>query len=115
MKIDLELFASRCAEFSGMPSKAAGLAELFRIVEREAFCDGVRTGRKASYAVDPSELHEAYGKKAITLQSRGGKARAEKLSPQRRSEIASAAAKSRWSESAEETAQSIPAPPVSPA
>jgi len=56
------------------------------------FIVDVATGeQKASYEVGPvNEFAKAGGMK-------GGKARAERLSPERRSEIARTAAKARWS------------------
>ena len=60
MKMDLKAFAESAAIFSGQQSKAAGLAALFRVVEREAFADGVKAGRTQSYAKDALALHDEY-------------------------------------------------------
>ena len=42
------------------------------------------------------EAHDGKDAAAVSLGKRGGKARAEKLSPKKRQEIAKAAAKARW-------------------
>ena len=42
---------------------------------------------------------------SVAVQSLGGKARADKLSPEERSEIASAAAEARWSKVAEQAGE----------
>lgn len=110
MKINLEQFAEKCAEFAGLPSKARGLAELFRIVEREAFCDGVRAGRSSSLALDPAEMHDVYAKALSPLAAKGGRARAAKLSPERRREIASTAAKQRWSSTVKDNPVAVAVP-----
>lgn len=61
MKLDLGRLAREAAAFSGLtPEQVPGLQLLFSMVEREAFCDGVRTGRSSSFATDPAEMHEAY-------------------------------------------------------
>jgi hypothetical protein len=61
MKIDLEKLARDAAAFSGLtPEQAPGLQLMFELVEREAFCDGVRTGRSSSFATDPGAMHETY-------------------------------------------------------
>ncbi|MCZ6656106.1 MAG: RNA-binding protein [Gammaproteobacteria bacterium] len=46
---------------------------------------------------DVTETHDGKNKAAVELGRKGGKARAEKMTPERRVEIASQAAKKRWS------------------
>lgn len=61
MKLNLGKLASEAAAFSGLsPEQVPGLELLFGIVEREAFCDGVRLGRSSSFATDPALMHDTY-------------------------------------------------------
>lgn len=54
---------------------------------------------KIATGEEPEELTEdGKDKAAVSLGRRGGKARAEKMSPERRSEIAKKAASKRWEE-----------------
>ena len=56
----------------------------------------VMVARIATGEVDDSLDNDGKNKAAVELGRRGGKARAEKLSKKRRTEIARRAAKSRW-------------------
>lgn len=61
MKTNIEALALAAINFCGLTeARAPGLAVLFAMVEREAFCDGVRLGREASFATDPAIMHERY-------------------------------------------------------
>jgi len=78
MKIDCDALAMKAAKFGGLrDAQADGLAVLFKMIEREAFCDGVRHGRTESFAIEPAALHERYASKATTTANRaaGSKAR----------------------------------------
>lgn len=60
MKLDIDALAASAAELAGLkPSQAPGLAVLFRMVQREAFCDGARAGR-GNYGQDPDEQYREY-------------------------------------------------------
>ena len=61
--------------------------------------NAVKVMRIATGEEDETLTDDGKDKAAVSLGQRGGKARAEKMSAERRSEIASSAAKSRWKKS----------------
>ena len=72
MKVNIEALAEKAVKFGGLrESQAAGLAVLFRVVERAAFCDGVQRGRSGSFAQDPSLVYDdEYSSQAATAPNR---------------------------------------------
>lgn len=65
MKMDIDALARAAAGLAGLrPEQIPGLALLFGMVAREAFCEGVRLGRKSLYGADPMELHDLYARDA---------------------------------------------------
>ena len=58
--------------------------------------NAVKVMRIATGEEDEAMIDDGKDKAAVSLGSRGGKARAEALSKKRRSEIAKSAAKTRW-------------------
>lgn len=64
MKIDIEAYAQSVGELAGLKaSQFAGLALIFRTIEREAFCDGFSTG-SGTYTQhsDVAKAYQSYGK-----------------------------------------------------
>lgn len=60
-KIDLQAFARDVAELAGLkPAQAPGLAWLFQLVEKQAFCSGVLIARGGSFAADPEAMYREY-------------------------------------------------------
>ena len=59
-------------------------------------CD-IATGERAEVYAPPEDYQEG----RVSLAEQGGKARAEKLDPERRSEIAAKGGKARWPQSSE--------------
>ena len=68
MKVNIEALAEHVVKLASMrDSQAPGLAVLFRVVERAAFCDGVERGRSGSYANDPGVVYDhEYSPQATT-------------------------------------------------
>lgn len=61
VKVDLQELARTVCEFGGMkPSQAPGLAVLFGIVERAAFCDAIRIARTDYFSRDPDQMYRDY-------------------------------------------------------
>jgi hypothetical protein len=58
--------------------------------------NAIKVARIATGEEEDTKTEDGKDKAAVSLGARGGKARAEKMVPERRAEIAKAAAQKRW-------------------